>query len=93
MAEYANDVHADDDYDVPTKEVYVTIKLSSEAPLSRTQANDLRTAFLAGGWPNMRAAWAIIDQRSTLWLDGMPQPVRDGIIYQIVHRGPRMAPP
>jgi hypothetical protein len=87
-AEYANDVHADVDFAVATKVVDVTFTLSSHAKVTRTEANDLRTAFLSGGWSNLRAAWATIDSRSTAWLDGMPQPVRDALIYQVSSRGP-----
>jgi hypothetical protein len=93
MAEYANDVHADVDFEVDTKAVRVTFSLASHATVTRTQANDLRTAFLSGGWPNLRAAWATIDQRSTAWLDAMSQADRDGLIYQVSSRGPLPAPP
>jgi hypothetical protein len=92
-AEYANDVHADVDFEVATKAVKVTFSLASHGTVTRTEANDLRTAFLSGGWSNLRAAWATIDSRSTAWLDGMTQADRDGLIYQVSSRGPLPAPP
>jgi hypothetical protein len=92
-AEYANDVHADVDFEVATKAVDVTFTLSSHAKVTRLEANDLRTAFLSGGWSNLRAAWATIDSRSTAWLDAMTTADRDALIYQVSSRGPLPAPP
>jgi hypothetical protein len=92
-AEYANDLWADTDFAVATKVVTVTFRLSSEAKVTRTDANDLRTAFQSGGWSNMRAAWASIDSRSTAWLDAMTQAEREALIYQVSSRTALPTPP
>ena len=92
-AEYASDVWAKTDFGVATKEVTVTFQVSSEAKVTRVQANDLRTAYQSGGWTNLRAAWATIDTRSTAWLDAMTQGERDALIYQVSSRNALPTPP
>ena len=93
MAEYASDLIAEVDFNVATKDVGVAFKLGSEAHVSRTQANDLRTAYLSGGWSNMRAAWATIDSRSTAWLDGMSNAEQAALVYQVSARSALPQPP
>jgi len=93
VAEYASDIIAEVDFIVASKGVSVTFMLASHATVSRTQANDLRTAFISGGWSNLRAAWASIDSRATAWLDGMTQGEKDALVYQVSSRNALPTPP
>jgi hypothetical protein len=93
LAEYASDIIAGVDFIVATKAVSVTFTLASHATVSRTQANDLRTAWTSGGWSNLRAAWASIDSRSTAWLDAMAQGEKDALVYQVSSRNALPTPP
>ena len=93
MADYASDITSEDDINVAAGELDVTFSRRSHGRVTRVQANDLRTAYLSGGWTNLRAAWASIDDRAPGWLDSMTQAEKDAIIYHVSSRGPRPAVP
>lgn len=92
-AEYASDMTEKTDFRVSDKDVTVTFAKESHATVTRAQANDLRAAYVQGGWSGLRTAWIAIDSRAEGWLDGMTTNEREGLIYVVSSRSALPTPP